>query len=133
MIQPKDCRNVLGRLSEAGVLEMHEVVRSKTDKARSIFLWFVDSERWTATLLSLAYQTLGNLEARRDHEEARTRDVHEKAKREDIRAGRAQLEIQETKAVQSLKDRLTFINASETRIDADRFILELPGASSSIV
>ena len=59
--------------------------------------------------------------------------MQEKARREDIREGRAQLEIQETKAVESLQARLTFINASELRIDADRFILELPGASSSIV
>ena len=130
MLTSKATRTVLGRLQEASFLEVQEVSRSKSDKSRSIYLWYTDPEKWRSALRSIADQTIGNLLTRRDLQDSKLKEEIEHLRIADSTlAPGAAPEPEEVKNRKrdALKARLLAVDASIMRSDEDRFILSLPG------
>lgn len=130
MLTSKSTRTVLGRLQEASFLELQEVSRSKTDKSRSIYLWYADPEKWRAALRSIGHQTLGNLLTRREVQLAKLNEEIERVRVADASiAPGAKVEPDEVKYSKrnNFKARLQAVDTSIMRSDEDRFILSLPG------
>ena len=124
MLKDKDCRQILAELSKQSLVEIFEIPKSIKDRARSMYLWYVDPARWRSVLLSETHQLLGNLYTRLEHERNTRRlllDCVEQDDDEDrylTTHGRTEYE--------ALLYRIRTIRTAIIRADMDRFVLELP-------
>ncbi|GAA6003872.1 DNA-directed RNA polymerase III subunit C82 [Rhodotorula paludigena] len=120
----KDAREVLGRLSAAGLIEPQEVPRS-ADRAptRTIYLWFVDFNKVVTALVAHHYKALANVQAQRQHQLERRRGLVDKRERTDVRENDQLLSKRDQEAIVDLDQRLEALAVAEQRLDEQLFVL----------
>ena len=126
LISPKEVRSLLSELANARLLESQEVARSKTDRSRSIFLYYVDPPSWQTILLAETYQALGNLVTRSHEETQRMEGELYRLSRPDIKGDMTQLSEADQKALAGLNMRLEFLKTAMERAGEDLYLLHLP-------
>ncbi|GAA6043271.1 hypothetical protein JCM8097_003026 [Rhodosporidiobolus ruineniae] len=120
----KDAREVLGRLSSSGFIEPQEVPRSADrNPSRTLYLWFVDFNKVTSSLVDHFYKALGNVQAQRQEQLEKRRGLVEKRERTDVRENEALLTARDRESIHELDQTLEALAVAEQRIDEQLFVL----------
>jgi DNA-directed RNA polymerase III subunit RPC3 len=86
LMKQKDIRTKLAEMQMAGVVDIQEVPRDAgRTTARTIFLWYFDTERVSAILLDGIYKSMSRCYQRLDVEKRRSHDILTLTERSDIR------------------------------------------------
>lgn len=134
MINLQDCRALLGQMHESSLIEIQQIPRSADRAAnRTIFLYYVDLSHAYASILSMLYKTLGNLEQRRQAELDKHKDLLERANRTDVLANRDLLSHRDSLDLATLEETMDKITTAELRTELNVFILrDLPGGPEAV-
>ncbi|GHJ85795.1 hypothetical protein NliqN6_2197 [Naganishia liquefaciens] len=134
MINLQDCRALLGQMHESSLIEIQQIPRSADRAAnRTIFLYYVDLSHAYASILSILYKTLGNLEQRRQAELDKHKDLLERANRTDVLANRDLLSHRDSLDLATLEETMDKITTAELRTELNVFILrDLPGGPEAV-
>lgn len=86
LMKQKDIRTKLAEMQMAGVVDIQEVPRDAgRTTARTIFLWYFDTERVSAILLDSIYKSMSRCYQRLDVEKRRSQDILTLTERSDVR------------------------------------------------
>jgi DNA-directed RNA polymerase III subunit RPC3 len=86
LMKQKDIRTKLAEMQMAGVVDIQEVPRDAgRTTARTIFLWYFDTERVSAILLDGIYKSISRCYQRLDVEKRRSQDILNLTERSDVR------------------------------------------------
>ncbi|CUA75234.1 hypothetical protein RSOLAG22IIIB_11595 [Rhizoctonia solani] len=79
MLVPDDVRMPINIFSTANILALQTVPKSADGQpARTVYLWYIDSARANATVLTLLHATLANVVERLDREKEQARSILDK-------------------------------------------------------
>ncbi|KAF4625732.1 hypothetical protein G7Y89_g12428 [Cudoniella acicularis] len=87
LMKQKDVRTKLAEMQMAGVVDIQEVPKdsSRSNNARTIFLWYFDPDRVSAILLDKIYKAMSRLLQRLDVERRQAHGILELTERSDVR------------------------------------------------
>ncbi|KAI9886057.1 MAG: hypothetical protein M1823_002130 [Watsoniomyces obsoletus] len=119
LVRPKDIRQTLTPMHEAGFIELQEIARDASHTAsRTIFLWYWDSERCMALVLENLYKMMARLLQRAVTERKKMRLLLSKAERTDVIGNEERyLSLGERKALQIWRDKEERLLGGMMRLD----------------
>lgn len=119
LLKQKDVRTKLVEMQMAGFVDIQEVPKDNSRApARTIFLWFFDTERLTMLILDSLYKAMARCMQRLDVEKLKESDILTLADRSDVRAHEEDmLEASQLKRLGEIREKEEKILAQISRLD----------------